>query len=382
MKIGIVIDELISGGFQKVAIMEAKYMQKMGLDVTLVVLHRIKNEGYRDLIKENGIKVVHLSDRLPLYLRLNFRFPFFSFFSFFHIAYPFFIYKYIKKSEFDIFITHATYTALSSIAIKNKLGIPYICFVHDSVTYILKQKYQNRFLGKFLNFLLPVAKKLDKKIIINAKSIIAFPYMLKELRKVEPSYQNYYPIYNGCEPIDKKDIQYKKENFAIAVTKWDKGKNFGFLLKIWEKMEQKIPLKVVGSFSPESLKDFYQKQIDKRGLSEYIEIVGRVSEEELKSYYIKAKFLIHPCREAFGMTILEAAACGCPAIFSINSGVAELFCENVRLILPKEKDLDQYLRAAISFLNNKKDFADIFYRAAIANSWEKHSRAICNNFEL
>lgn len=380
MKIGILVDELISGGFQKVAVMETKYLQKLGYEVSLIALHRVKNTGYRDIIEENNLNVIYLSDRLPWYLKINFHFPFFVFFSFFHIFYPFFIYWYIKKDEFDIFVTHGTYTAFSSIAIVKKLGVPYICFDHDPIAYILPQKYQNKFLGKLLWFLMPLAKFLDKAIINNAQTVIAYPDMIAEMKKTYPDYPNYHEIFNGCEILPADELNYQRENYAVAATKWDQGKNFELLLVVWKQLEQKIPLKVVGTFARESVQVEYEQAVKNAKLENIVEIVGNVSEEVLNGYYKKAKLLVHPCREAFGMTILEAAANGCPSIFSSNSGVAELFPEEIKEMLPKEDDINGYLlqiqRVLLLSQEDYESFAKEHYATAIKNSWENHCKKI------
>lgn len=380
MKIGILVDELISGGIQKVAVMETKYLQKLGYDVSLIVLRKVKNVGYQDIIEENNIEVIYLSDRLPWYLKINFHFPLFAFFSFFHIFYPLFIHRYIKRDEFDIFITHGTYTAFSSIAIVKKSGIPYICFDHDSITYILPQKYQNKFLGKLLWLLMPLAKFLDKAIINNAKAVIAFPDMIADMKKIYPSYLHYHEIFNGCEIASEDQLNHQREDYAIAATKWDQGKNFELLLEAWKQLEPKIPLKIVGTFASEGLRVEYEQAIQGAKLENVIEIVGSVTEEVLRSYYQKAKLLIHPCREAFGMTILEAAANGCPAIFSDNSGVAALFPEEIIKMLPKENDINGYvvqIKKVLSFSQEDyKSFAKEYYVTAVKNSWENHCKKI------
>jgi len=380
MKIGILIDELIPGGFQKVAIMEAKYFNMLGHEAVLVVLHRIKNEGYEDLIKRNNIKVIRISDRLPFCLRLNFRFPFFAFFSFFHIFYPFFIWGYVKRGEFDVCITHGTYTAFSSIAIKKKLHIPFISFIHDSVTYIIENKYKDKFPRSVLGFLMLIAKKLDRAIVGSSNCVIAFPEMLWELKKIYPAYQDYHEIFNGCEVIPESEIIFNKSNFAISVTKWDQGKNFNFILDIWNSLDAKIPLKVIGSVHPDSLKNEMERLISDRGLSNYITIIGQITEEELCEYYSNARFLVHPCREAFGMTILEASAHGCPAIFTNNSGVAELFPDKIRLEMPSEKDIVSYVNTIryIGGLPQQEyvELVDDYYKVAIENTWEAHCRKI------
>lgn len=380
MRIGILVDELISGGFQKVAVMETKYLQKLGYEVLLIALHRVKNTGYRDIIEESNLRVIYLSDRLPWYLKMNFHFPLFAFFSFFHVFYPFFIHRYIKKEEFDIFVTHGTYTAFSSIAIVKKLGVPYICFDHDPIAYILPQKYHNKFLGKLLWFLMPLAKFLDQRIINNAKAVIAYPDMIAEMKKINPNYADYYAIFNGCEVLPEDQLDYRRENYAMAATKWDQGKNFKLLLEVWKQLEPKISLKIVGTFVHESVRVEYEQAIKNANLENIIEIVGSVSEEALRGHYKKAKLLVHPCREAFGMTMLEAAANGCPAIFSDNSGVAELFPLEIIKMLPKENDINGYvtqIKRVLSFSQaDYESFAKEYYATAVKNSWENHCKKI------
>jgi glycosyltransferase involved in cell wall biosynthesis len=380
MKVGVLIDELVSGGFQKVAIMEVKYLNELGYDAVLVVLHRIKNEGYQDLIKKNNIQVVRLSDRLPFYLRLNFRFPFFAFFSFFHIFHPIFIWRYIKRDNFDFFITHGTYTAFSSIAIKRKLKIPFASFIHDSVTYIIENKYKKKCSKGSLNFLIFIAKKIDKKIIKNSDFVFAFPDMIMEMKKVFPEYHSYKAIFNGCEILTEDKINFEKSNFAVSVTKWDQGKNFDFLLDLWNKLDVKIPLKVIGSFHPANLQEEMQKSINENKLDDIVELIGKVTEEELYEYYRNAKFMIHPCREAFGMTILEASASGCPAIFTSNSGVADLYPESIKKFLPKENNLNEYKKTIGEFLQMEKGAYEglvrEYYLSSKNNSWTRHCEQI------
>jgi glycosyltransferase involved in cell wall biosynthesis len=380
MKIGVLIDELVSGGFQKVAIMEVKYLNELGYDAVLVVLHKIKNEGYQDLIKKNNIQAIWLSDRLPFFLKLNFKFPFFAFFSFFHVFYPIFIWRYVKKDNFDFFITHGTYTAFSSIIIKRKLRIPFASFIHDSVTYIIENKYKTKLSKGFLHLLIFIAKKIDRKIIKSSDFVVAFPDMVMEMKKIFPSYPNYREIFNGCEILPEDKINFNKSNFAISVTKWDRGKNFDFLLDLWSKLDTKIPLKVIGSFHPATLKDEMQKSINEKKLGNIIKLVGRVTEKELYEYYKNAKFLVHPCREAFGMTILEASASGCPAIFTNNSGVANLYPESIKKLLPDGNNLEEYKKGINEFLKMENgDYENLvrgYYSSARNNSWARHCQQI------
>jgi len=244
----------------------------------------------------------------------------------------------------------------------------------------LENKYRDKFPNGVFVALLFIAKRLDRKIINNSDAVIAFPDMIKEMKKICPAYQNYHEIFNGCEAIKETEINLNKSDFAIAVTKWDQGKNFGFLLDIWNSLNIKIPLKVIGSFHPTTLKDEMELLINKRGLNGIVEIVGQVTEEELYKYYRSAFFLVHPCREAFGMTILEASANGCPAIFTNNSGVAVLYPSVVRDRLPMENDLNGYSKE-IAYLAGlgENDYCNLvkdYYVVAVHNSWVSHSEQI------
>jgi glycosyltransferase involved in cell wall biosynthesis len=58
------------------------------------------------------------------------------------------------------------------------------------------------------------------------------------------------------------------------------------------------------------------------GVADRVEFAGRVAEEDLVRLYNRASVLLAPSRyEAFGITVLEALACGCPAVVSNVGGL-------------------------------------------------------------
>jgi glycosyltransferase involved in cell wall biosynthesis len=67
-----------------------------------------------------------------------------------------------------------------------------------------------------------------------------------------------------------------------------------------------VPLKVAGAGSmAESLR---------RESGGRVEFLGRVSDEELRELYRRARLLVFPQVEDFGITAVEAQACGCPVV--------------------------------------------------------------------
>jgi len=60
MKIGIFVDELFTGGFQKVALEEAIELKKEGKDVYFYILKRSKESEYEKILNKNNIKIIYL----------------------------------------------------------------------------------------------------------------------------------------------------------------------------------------------------------------------------------------------------------------------------------------------------------------------------------
>src|SRR4030042_6168543 len=108
-KIGILIDQLIIGGVQKIALEDARALKKMGHNVTLLVLMK---KGYDNKFKgfSKGVDIRFLSDSYPFFLKYSIKFPIFSFFSTLHVLSPILAPFVIKKHEFDIIVSHGTTT--------------------------------------------------------------------------------------------------------------------------------------------------------------------------------------------------------------------------------------------------------------------------------
>lgn len=65
---------------------------------------------------------------------------------------------------------------------------------------------------------------------------------------------------------------------------------------------------------------------DELGVSEHIEWLGYISDEDMADYYRAAPVFALPSRyEPFGMTAVEAMACGTPCVVTIHGGLEEMF---------------------------------------------------------
>jgi glycosyltransferase involved in cell wall biosynthesis len=92
------------------------------------------------------------------------------------------------------------------------------------------------------------------------------------------------------------------------------------MLSAWRLLKN-VPLKVVGD-GP--LMAEVKKLIERERLG--IEVLGRLPRDEVFSLMQQASFLVFPSElyETFGMTIVEAFACGLPVLASRLGAMAEL----------------------------------------------------------
>ncbi|MFB6294699.1 MAG: glycosyltransferase family 4 protein [Candidatus Nanohaloarchaea archaeon] len=115
------------------------------------------------------------------------------------------------------------------------------------------------------------------------------------------------PAFREVEPDEGGD-------FLLHVSSCSIRKNPENMLKAYEMLadDHDIPLKIVGQGWSEDLIDRY---ISSSAVRNRIEWLGRVEKERLISLYQNALLYLAPTRhEGFGLTPLEAMACGTPVV--------------------------------------------------------------------
>jgi glycosyltransferase involved in cell wall biosynthesis len=341
MNIGILLDRLAEGSYTKIAIEEVRSLRKLGHNAKLLVIIRDKNIKYRYQDIDKDVPKVYLSDRWPALFKLNFKIPFFSFFSFFHLSAPVILLFFTKVKEYDCIISHGTYTCFSNITLSKFKKIPYVAYIHDSISYILTKVYSKKTLHFTFPILIPLSKFLDKAIIENSRYTLVQSSFTKD-RLSGLSDKKIRVLALGCNPA--VSIPENREDFFLAVTKWDIGKTPSFILKVLKNSKNKFKLVIAGFWTNEKILNDFKKEVLDSGLGEWVDIRGEVTEDALKKLYLSARAIIHPIVEAFGLTILEAAGCGCPAIIPSGSGVSDIFTHGKEAFFPQEGDLDEYLR--------------------------------------
>jgi len=342
MKIGIMLDAISPGGVSKVAIEEVRHLKKFGYDAELVVIMRDPANEHRfgDLRKD--LPTTHLSDRFPQPFKKSIKFPGFAFFSTFHLTSPFIAPSSVRINEFDILISHGTYTCFTAIRLWQRKTIPYIGFIWDPISYVLSKAYSHTALGQLLPFLKPVGLLLDKKIIEYSRVTVTGSNVHKKFLE-KAANKNIEVVYPGHYPASR--IPKTRGNYVLAVGRWRANKRPDMFIDIWKNLDIKMKLVVVGFREKESvafLRKTFIKRVKMERLEKWVEIRYPTEQEQLIKLYTGARVLIHPLFEAFGMIALEAAGCGCPFLIPRGSGVTDLFRHGVHGFFPKEGDVEAY----------------------------------------
>ena len=121
-----------------------------------------------------------------------------------------------------------------------------------------------------------------------------------------------------------------------------------------------------------------------------IEFVGSVTDEELIKYYSKAKAVIFPQDEDFGLVPLEAQACGTPVIAYAKGGALETVEEGKTGLFFGEQTEDSLIEAVKKFEELEINYFDCVDQAKkfsqskfmdnfsgkVAELWQKHQAKI------
>lgn len=126
------------------------------------------------------------------------------------------------------------------------------------------------------------------------------------------------------------------EAYALYVGSLEPRKNLRKLINAWERVEAEIhPLKfVVAGASGRSFREVQ----DYAESAKRIKFVGYVPDADLPALYSGARMYILPSLyEGFGLTVLEAMACGTPVIASSSTAIPEVVGQAGLLVNPLDE---------------------------------------------
>lgn len=200
---------------------------------------------------------------------------------------------YQKQHEFDIIHDH---NWLISMPTANVVQTPVVMTMHGALDVI------------------------NKHLFVDFKNI---HYVTVSKAQQEPLNQSISAevVHNGL-PMQSYPFSKEAENYLLFVGRISMQKGLHHAIQIAKYL--RLPLLIAAKLDKEE-KSYFKKYIEPH-LSSDIRWIGEVDEEERNRLMSRALCLLHPVtwREPFGLTVIEAMACGCPVVAFNRGAVPEL----------------------------------------------------------
>jgi glycosyltransferase involved in cell wall biosynthesis len=163
--------------------------------------------------------------------------------------------------------------------------------------------------------------------------------------------------------VNKFDCVKEKGDYFLTASRMVPYKRVDLMVEAFSKMTDK-KLKVVGQGS-----EF--KNI-KNNVTPNIELLGYKNDKELKTLLQKARAFVFAAEEDFGITVVEAMACGTPVIGLNKGGTAETVIDSKTGILFNSQNVKSIKEAVLQF----EDTAGLFNPQIISDHARQFNREI------
>ncbi len=294
------------------------------------------------------------------------------------IALP--LYLYTSKTKPDLFFSPTHYLPrFVPSEVRKVVTIFDLSFLH------FPEMFTKSDLWKLKNWTKLSMKTADHIITISnfSKQGIIEQYKVDEA-KITVAYPGYNrEIFN----LNKIKSKYKVgDNYIIYIGTLQPRKNLIRLINVVAKIDG-LKLLVVGKSSGEGREGWMYKEILERpkllGIEDRVVFTGYVESSELPVLISGALALIQPSLwEGFGITVVEAMACGVPVLVSNISSLPEVVGNAGLLFDPYSEDqMEQAIRTVCHDKKLRMRLVKLGLKQARKFSWDKMAEVISKVFE-
>lgn len=168
------------------------------------------------------------------------------------------------------------------------------------------------------------------------------------------------PEAGAPQPRPRPDLT---DRYVFCLSRIDSGKGHDFLIDAFDLVRMEVPdvHLVIGGGSPKpqlrenAVLATMNAIIDNRRLHDHVTIAGYVPDDLLVPYYQSATLFALPSLfEPFGMTVLEAMACGTPVVASRLGGIRTVITSGQNGLLVDPTDRDEFAAAMVRLLKDSR----------------------------
>jgi glycosyltransferase involved in cell wall biosynthesis len=275
----------------------------------------------------------------------------------FKLLYPLWLaeLQFLDFSGFDVVLSSSTYLAKF---IRLKSGVGHAAYLYAPFRLLWKPgEYSQeslptpQSLGPVIRAIVPLLRQWDQA---RTKRI---PKIATTCNHMADEIRNNYDmpatvIYPPVEIPETTSMPDQRDDYFLCVGRLISHKRIDLAVQACNRLGKRL---IVAGDGPE------RASLEKlAGAS--IQFVGRVGDEELKSLYVKARGLIFPSYEDFGLVPLEAQAYGVPVLAFGQGGVLETIKDGVSGMFFPRQDLD-------SLMDGLRDFERRRFPASQIREW-------------
>lgn len=224
----------------------------------------------------------------------------------------------------------------------------FVVTIHDLTHTLIPGKKKSRVLHRMAyHAVFAKAVHGSSKIIAvsnsTKKQILGYYRSIKE-EKIQVIYEGYNSLYKMMDKEEAFAQVSKKFNvskpYLLYVGVWRRYKNLPMLAKAFDRLkDQGVDMQLVLAGEPDKFYPEIENEVKGINHAQDLRAVGRVSDEDLSLLYNGAAMFVLPSHmEGFGLTALEAAACGVPVACSDIPTLREVMGQGAAYFDPDNLD--------------------------------------------
>jgi len=280
-------------------------------------------------------------------------------------------------SAYDVVLSSVSGLAKSVILSPEAL---HICYCHTPTRYLwsdthtyTEELHQPWLVKKLLPPLLTYLRMCDYNAAQRVDVWLANSHFVA--RRIKKYYRREAQVLYPPVEVDQFSISPEVDNYYVIVSRLRPYKRVDLAVRAFNKLG--LPLKIIGVGEE-------TEHLQKMARSN-IEFIGAVSDEMRNKYLARARAFIFPQEEDFGITAVEANACGRPVIAYRSGGAVESISEGKTGVFFAEQSWEALADAVIRFDHKQFDpqvirdhalqFSSVNFRQRlqeiVSREWEK-----------
>jgi glycosyltransferase involved in cell wall biosynthesis len=264
--------------------------------------------------------------------------------------------------------------------------LPTVVTIHDVIPFVLDDYRSSRAMRAYLSMMARTSRRAQRVIAVSEAAGRDIQHVLK----VPADRIRVIPSAASPDLVPDRDGQARAEvrvrwgvtgRYLFNIGGFDRRKNLPLLVKAFAAALPSLPadatLVIAGAPHTDNPRVFppLDPLIRLHRLEDRVVLTGRVSDDERRWLYQAAHVYITPSMyEGFGLTPLEAMACGVPAIVADRTSLPEIVGDAGFAVEPVVEDLANAIRALMTDDALHAEFAARSQERAARFTWSETAR--------